>query len=65
MLGPDIQIIRQIQEAKTEPDGRVTQIIRCDFLVGKHGPFSERIPKDEFTLEEKERRIEAFARNVR
>lgn len=36
-------------ESLLNRDGTVTKYRRYDFYIGKHGPFTERVPLDGFT----------------
>lgn len=55
-LDTDVVILRQVEDAILKEGERVP-IIRIEWQVGKAGPFVERIPKDEYTAAERERRL--------
>ena len=56
---------RNVQdEARPERDG-VVRYRRYDFYIGKHGPFTERVPLDGFTDAEITRRVEALRAHLR
>lgn len=65
MLEPDIKVTRQIQDAIFNADGTSTGIVRVEFMVGKHGPFIEKFPRDGFTAQLRDDKLAAFAREVR
>lgn len=65
MLEPDIRILRQIEDARFDQDGTTKHIIRVDFTVGKHGPFTEYFPRETFTGQMRDDKLTAFAREVR
>jgi hypothetical protein len=65
MLDSDVTIIQQMQDAKFNIDGTVTSQIRIEFMVGKHGPFSERFAKEGFTATKRDEALNTFAREVR
>jgi hypothetical protein len=65
MLDKDIQVIRQAQDAAMDRDGSTTRFIRVDFYVGKHGPFTEKFPRDNFTAQVRDDKLNAFGREVR
>lgn len=65
MLEPDIKILRQIEDARFTADQTTEYIVRVDFTVGKHGPFTERFPRATFTAQMRDDKLSAFAREVR
>lgn len=65
MLDADIRIMRQVEDARFDLDGTSTYFVRVEFMVGKHGPFVERVPKDGFTAATRDGVVNAFAREVR
>jgi len=65
MLGSDIKIIRQTEDARIGLDGAVTRQIRVEWLVGNHGPFTDRFPAEGFTAAVRDARIEERARELR
>lgn len=65
MLDADITIINQVEDARFGRDGTATYFVRVEFLVGKHGPFIERVPKDGFTGAARDEKVNTFAREVR
>lgn len=65
MLADDIKVAKQVEDARYAQDGTRTQFIRVEFYVGKHGPFVERIPKDDFTAQVRDDKLTAFADQVR
>lgn len=44
-------------ESLLNRDGTVTKYKRYDFFIGKHGPFTERVPLDTFTDSEIQTRV--------
>jgi hypothetical protein len=65
MLDQDVKIARQIEDARFDQDGTTHYIIRVDFTVGKHGPFTERFDRATFTAQIRDDKLNAFAREVR
>jgi len=63
-LDSDIKIQQQIEDATIE-DGQRVPIVRVTFMVGKHGPFFERFPKDKYSGDLRNEKLNAFAREVR
>ena len=51
-------------EALVERDGTVTKYKRYDFFLGKHGPFTERVPLEPFDNQEITRRIGALRLHI-
>lgn len=64
-LEPDVKVTRQTEDAKYEQDGGRTSFIRVEFFVGKHGPFVERFPKDDYSMIVRDNKLNEFAREVR
>ncbi len=64
-MSSDIRVTKQFEDAVFTLEGKRVTHIRVEFYVGDHGPFVERIPKEEFSAAERDRRLEAFAREVR
>jgi hypothetical protein len=65
MLDPDIDIITSVEDTRYQRDGTRTAIIRVEFMVGKHGPFTERFPKDSYSAFVRDDKLNGFAREVR
>jgi hypothetical protein len=65
MLEPDIKVIRTVEDSKYMLDGTRVAIIRVEFMVGPHGPFVERMPKEGFTALVRDTKLNDFAREVR
>jgi len=63
-LDSDVRIVQQIEDARFA-DGERVPVIRITFMVGKHGPFVERFDKETFDADQRNDRINRFARNVR
>lgn len=53
--------IQSIAQSTASENGAVIQIILVTFTVGKYGPFTESIPKAQFTNAELTQRLQAFA----
>lgn len=64
MLTDGVRITRQLEDARFSTDGKMSAIIRVEFMVGDHGPFVERFPKDGFTGQSRDDRLNAFAREI-
>lgn len=63
-LDTDIKVQQQIEDA-TMVDGERVAVVRVTFMVGRHGPFFERFPKDTYTADARNERLNRFAREVR
>ena len=61
---PPYQVVKTYQDATFLNDGDVRHEVRVTFMVGKHGPFSERFAKAEFSREVVDRRLRPFALEV-
>lgn len=64
-LSADVTIIRQTEDARIGPDGVVLRQIRVEWMLGKHGPFTDRFPKEDFTAAVRDAQLEARARELR
>lgn len=65
MLPPDINVTKQVEDARYAQDGTRAQFIRVEFFVGKHGPFVERFAKDDYSADARDAKLCAFADQVR
>lgn len=65
MLTDDITVTKQVEDARYALDGSRSAFIRVEFFVGKHGPFVERFPKDGYTGDVRDAKLNAFAMEVR
>lgn len=65
MLDQDIEVISTVEDTRYQRDGTRTAIMRVEFFVGKHGPFTERFPKDGYTALVRDSKLNDFAREVR
>jgi len=63
-LEPDVKITQQIEDAKLV-DGERVPIVRVTFMVGKHGPFFERFDKDKYSADDRNEKLNRFAREIR
>lgn len=65
-MSPDITVIRVVQDQRFRPGvAKITELIRVDFMVGEHGPFSETFLKSEYNAATRDAKLETFAREVR
>jgi hypothetical protein len=65
MIDSDIKVINIAEDGRYELNGKRTSWIRLTFFVGEHGPFIERIPKDDYSAATRDEKLNAFAREVR
>lgn len=65
MLTPGIVISKMVEDAVYDRDLVRQTFIRIEFYVDKHGPFVERIPKDQFTAATRDQKLNDFAIHVR
>lgn len=65
MMPPDaLQIIKQYDDARYNPDLSTTRLIRVVYMVGKHGPFTEDFDKATFTAATRDARLQQLAREI-
>lgn len=50
-MNGEVKIVRQYQTAEIGPQNKLQQVVVVDFQVGEDGPFSVRIPLDEYSAE--------------
>lgn len=65
MLDKDITILRTMEDAHWTREGTNEPDVRIEFTVGKHGPFTERIPKASYTAAKRDECLNKFAKEVR
>jgi hypothetical protein len=65
MLDEDIRVTKQVEDRKYDLDGSSIQFIRTEFFVGKHGPFVEKFPKETWSADVRDAKLNDFARQVR
>ena len=65
MLDPDIEVTKQVEDARYDRAGARSAFIRVEFVVGKHGPFVERFDKLTFSATTRDITLNAFAAQVR
>lgn len=65
MLEPDIEVIGTVEDTRYQRDGTRSALIRIEFMVGKHGPFTERFPKETYNAMVRDTKLNDFAREVR
>ena len=65
MLESDIKVTRQIEDRRIGEHDDIVSIIRVEFKVGNHGPFVERFPKETYSAQVRDDKLNAFAREVR
>jgi hypothetical protein len=58
---PIVRVVRVLEETVIGPDGKLEQVIRISFMVGPHGPFTERFPKADFDPQAARRRLDEVA----
>lgn len=66
MMPPDppYKIITTAEDATFNGDGTVTHQIRVKFMVGTHGPFSERFDKATFSQQMVDAKLRPFAGQI-
>lgn len=65
MLDADVKVTKQVEDRRYEQDGTSNAFIRVEFFVGKHGPFVERFPKETYTADARDEKLNGFAAQVR
>lgn len=63
-LDSAITIVRQVEDNTYDAAGKRSAFVRVEYMVGSDGPFVERIPKDQYTADERDRKLNDFARHV-
>ncbi len=59
------KVIRIVDEIGITREGATRVDVRVDFNVGTNGPFTVRVPKQEFSAERVRKEIKEFATQVR
>jgi hypothetical protein len=65
MLDPDIVVTRIAEDRRLGAGEKIVSHIRVEYKVGDHGPFVEHFPKEVYTMEVRDAKLNAFAREVR
>jgi hypothetical protein len=65
MLDPDVKVVRTTEESLYDQALKKTTYIRVEFLVGDHGPFTEKFGKDGYSALVRDQKLNDFAREVR
>lgn len=65
MLDADVKVTRTQEDRRIDTLGKITNIIRVEFMVGAHGPFVERFDKDVYSAIVRDQKLNDFAREVR
>lgn len=63
-MGQETKITKQFEERAIGEDGRPATFIVIEFTVGADGPFTERVPKADFTERAARERIDKLAREI-
>jgi hypothetical protein len=61
---PEIKVRRVSEITEIGPDGRARSMMRIEFTVDEHGPFTTTIPRQEFDPSRVRADIEHFARRL-
>jgi hypothetical protein len=59
-----IAVKRVVEAMGIRPDGRSQSVMRVEFMVGDHGPFTREIPREHFSAGAVRAELEAFAREI-
>lgn len=59
-----VQIVNQFQDARYNPDGTVSALIRVRFMVGKFGPFLETFELDKYNAATRDAKLRERASHV-
>jgi len=59
-----IRIVGQTDDARYNPDGTVTRLIAVKFMVGTHGPFTEKFVREGFTAVARDAKLNAFGQEI-
>ncbi len=52
------------EEAGLDPNRQIMRLMRVEFMVGPHGPFTQRFPLDGFNPDNARRELDEFARKI-
>lgn len=61
MDSPYTPAVQKISQEQSFVDGHAVDVVRVEYLVGKHGPFVERIAKGDFNAEKLQALMQATA----
>lgn len=59
-----LKITKVTQEQAYSADGKLTDVVRVDFLVGEHGPFSKRFTSSGFDQNAAKLELETFRQSI-
>lgn len=66
MLDADIKVIKIIEDNRVDLATLArTPIVRVSYMVGNHGPFTERFDKATYTAAVRDQKLNDYAREVR
>lgn len=65
MLADDIKVVQTTEQRNYDDQLQPVVSIRVEFKVGRHGPFVEKFPKESYTADARDERLNAFAVEVR
>jgi hypothetical protein len=60
----DPKVVRAVQDASFDTNGRPIEVMRVEFRVGEDGPFVVRIPREEFSAERVRTEMDRVAREL-
>jgi hypothetical protein len=63
-MAQSYRVTRITEVPEFDASGRVSQVMRIEFMVNTHGPFTHRIPKADFDENRVRRDLDDFARRV-
>ena len=64
MLPEAVRIVRITESIGRLEAGKLTPMVRAEFMVGEHGPFAEEFPRATFDPVAARTALEAFARKL-
>lgn len=59
-----LKITKVAQEQAYSADGKLTDVVRVDFMVGEHGPFSKRFTSSGFDQAAAKLELQTFAQSI-
>lgn len=65
MLDSDVKILHQEESRRYDDRLQAVVEMRVEFKVGTFGPFSMKIPMEQYTQYERDTRVNTFAATVR
>jgi hypothetical protein len=59
-----VKISRIVEEVFPDATGKLARMLRVEFMVGEHGPFTERFPAEMTTGAQIRQKLDQFAQQI-